>query len=359
MLLIGIDKTTINGIGITSINFKKLMVNDNVIWSREGTCISIPTNIPSQYQEVSYLKITDEQMFNTLSMGVKVCGGKMIPYCLLELHIRSACGDNSTPLNIEAYKQMLKQIKKYIYDRYGIILNFNDIGFKELEINCTFKLNEPFKEYEYLLERLIEVAPRRYKQALAIRNEDRNITEIKFLNKSANLKVYDKKYQLEEAYKIKINDDLIRIEYTFNRSQKVEDVFGTSKVNQLTDEAIRRYIVQAIENDLIKPIYKHIDEANKQLLKIARQYQKLYPRGWGKKFIADSRTLKITKKKKETDEIIEENKMLLVDNQQLKDIIKAVAKKKETAKRLYKEIECIKPSNATLKKLEYIHNNIN
>lgn len=335
------------------------MANENVIWSREGTTISIPTNIPGKYQEVSYLKITDEQMFNTLCMGVKLCGGKMIPYCLLELHIRSACGDNATPLNIEAYKRMIEQIRRYINDRYGVQLDFTDIGFKELEINCTFKLDTDFKEYEYLLERMIEVAPKRYKQALAIRNEERNITEIKFLNKSANLKVYDKKYQLEEAYKIKINDKLMRIEYTFNRSQKVEDVFTTSKVNLLSDEAIRSYIVQAIENDLIKPIYKHIEEANKQLLKIAKQYQKLYPRGWGKKFIADSRTLKITKKKKGTDEIIEDNKMLLIDNQQLKDIVTIISKDKRTAKKLCKEIECIKPSNATLKKLEYIHNNIN
>lgn len=347
LLLIGIDKTTINGIGVVNINFDKLMTNDNVIWSREGTIINIPTNVPNEYKEVSYLKITDEQMFNTLCLGVKVCGGKLITYCLLELHIRSACGDNSNPLNIEAYKHMLKQIRKYIIQRYGVTLDFSDIGFKELEINCTFKLDTDFKEYEYLLRRMNELAPKRYKDRAIYTDNENNIKEVVFFNKSANLKIYDKKKQLEEVYKIKINDNLMRIEYTFNRSQKVEDTFGTNKVNKLTDEAIREYIVQAIEKDLINPVYKHIEEANKQLLNKAKEYQKLYPRGgWGNRFIAEARTLMIN------------NKMLLVDNQQLKDIVTIISKDKRTVKRLYKEIECIKPSCATIEKLEYIHNNI-
>ena len=356
--MIGIDKTTINGIGVVNINFDKLMTNDNVIWSREGTIINIPTNVPNEYKEVSYLKITDEQMFNTLCLGVKVCGGKLITYCLLELHIRSACGDNSNPLNIEAYKHMLKQIRKYIIQRYGVTLDFSDMGFKELEINCTFKLDTDFKEYEYLLRRMNELAPKRYKdRAIYTDNED-NIKEVVFFNKSANLKIYDKKKQLEEVYKIKINDNLMRIEYTFNRSQKVEDTFGTNKVNKLTDEAIRGYIVQAIEKDLINPVYKHIEEANKQLVKKAKEYKKLYPCGWGVRFISDARNFKMTRKKKDSNELIEENKLLLIDNQQLKEIIDSEMKNKQSVKRLYKEIECIKPSCATIEKLEYIHNNI-
>ncbi len=356
--MIGIDKTTINNIGIISIDFKKLKSCDNVIWSKEGATISLQTNIPGQYQEVSYIKITDEHVFNTFNFGIKLNGGRMVTYCLIELHIRSLRGDNMNPLSMEAYKRMLQEVKQYISERYGIRLNFDDIGFKEIEINCTFKLDRDFKEYEYLLDRFLETAPKRYKDRARFTDNYNNIKEIVFFNKSAKLKVYDKKKQLHDVYKIKINDNLMRIEYTFNRSQKVEDVFGSNKVGLLTDEAVKEYIKEAIDKDLIKPLLNHVEEGNKELLKIAKKYQKLYPRGWGKRFIDDVRTLKIIKEYKEKDGIKVEERMLLVDNQQLKDVLNKIMKNKQSLKRLYKEIECIKATDGNLLKLEYIHDNI-
>ena len=171
--------------------------------------------------------------------------------------------------------------------------------------------------------------------------------EIVFYNESTKLKVYDKKFQLKEVYRIRIDEDLMRIEYTFKRPQKVETIFGTNKVNELTDEAIKEYIKKGIEKDLINPVYKHIKQADKQLLKVAEQYQKMYPRGgWGKLFITDAKSLEV------------DNKRLLIDNQQLKDIIDKIAKSRTTKKRLYKEIECIKATDGNLLKLEYIHDNI-
>lgn len=344
--MIGIDKTTINNIQIVSIDFKKLMTNDNVILSKEGTTLSLPTNITKQYQDVSYLKIIDEQVFNSFSFGIKLNNGNMIPYCFMELHIRSACGDNMNPLNIEAYKRMLEQIKQYVLERYGIRLNFDDIGFKELEINCTFKLDREFKEYQYLLDRIFEVIPKRYKDKARYTDENNNLKEIVFFNKSTELKVYDKKKQLEQVYKIKINDNLMRIEYTFNRSQKVEDALGTNKVNKLTDASIQEYVKKGIEKDIIRPLLNHVEQANKQLLKIAKQYQSMNKRSWGKLFILDAKSLEVN------------GKRLLVDNQQLKDVLNKIMKNKQSLKRLYKEIECIKATDGNLLKLEYIHNNI-
>lgn len=352
--MIGIDKTTINNIKIISIDFDKLIDEnkENVSVSRDGTTVPLPTNIPGQYKEVHEIRIKDNTAFNTFKFAIDTTCGRLKPYCLMTLNIRSVNGDNAKPLNIKEYKEMLEDVKEYVSKQYGIRLNFDDVGFKEIEINCTFKLDSSFEEYEYLLQRLVELAPKRYKvsEPQYIVDEEtgkRRIPEIVFYNDSTKLKVYDKKFQLKELYRIRIDDDLMRIEYTFKRPQKVETIFGTNKVNELTDEAIKEYIKKGIEKDLINPVYKHIKQADKQLLKVAEQYQKMYPRGgWGKLFITDAKSLEVDKKR------------LLIDNQQLKDIIDKIAKSRTTKKRLYKEIECIKATDGNLLKLEYIHDNI-
>lgn len=357
--MIGIDKTTINNIKIVSVDFDKLMTNNNVTVSRDGITASLPTNIPGQYKEVHEIRIKDGTAFNTFRFAINTTGGKFIPYCLMEIHIRSLCGDNMNPLNIEAYKRMLQQIRIYVADRYGIRLNFDNIGFKEIEINCTFELDREFKEYEYLLDRIYEVAPKRYKDKAKFHdNIDNSLKEIVFYNQSTELKVYDKKKQLKDVYKIKIDKNLMRIEYTFMRPQKVEDALGTSKVNELTDESIQDYIKKGIEKDIIKPLLKHVEKANKQLLKIAKEYKQKYPKQWAKRFIDKAPGFYMVNEIEVDGEIKEEKIMLLVDNQQLKDIVYKVASNKRTAKNLYKEIECIKQSDGSLNKLQYIQQNI-
>lgn len=356
--MIGIDKTTINNIGIISIDFKKLKEKkDNITIIKEGTTVPLPTDIPGQYEEVNYLKIRDKNMFNVFRFGMKkVGGGKMIVYCMMKLHIRPLRGDNMNPLNISEYKEMLQKIKSYMVTEYGIRLDFSNIGFAEMEINCTFKLDRKFEEYEYLLDRFRDVIPKRYKTKGKFEDDEDIFKELLFFNGSTKLKIYDKKKQLEEVYNKKIDDELMRIEYTFLTSDKVKSVFGSNKVKDMTDEDIQEYVKQGIEKDLFTPLLKYKKEADKELLKIAKEYQKEYPRQWGSKFITESKSLKMTKEVK--GETKEGKKLLLIDNQQLKNIVYKVAKDKRTAKKLYKQIECIKQSDGTLNKLQYIQQNI-
>ena len=228
--MIGINKATVNNIKILSVDFNKLNARDNVKISTNKERISLPTATGGT-KEVHSIKIKDGYVFDRFYCGIT---GMLHQFCVLELGVKDLCGDDMYPVNVEAYKRMLKQVRKYMDEVYGIKLNFDDVCLKEIEINNTFKLDRNFEEYEYLIEKFEKVAPKRYER------KEQELNGLELNNSLTTLRIYDKKYQLEHDHGLKVNDELMRIEYTFKTSDKIKAVFGTNKLNELTDEAIKQ-----------------------------------------------------------------------------------------------------------------------
>lgn len=165
---------------------------------------------------------------------------------------------------------MLERIKKYLENRYGLYMDFDNCYFGDIEINVTAVMDRQFIEYEYLLNNMAYLVPKSYKVAPFMDN-NRNYNQYEFFNGSVSAKIYDKTKQLREKFKISLDKQYMRIEYTLHSPTKVETSLGSKYVKDITDKAIIDYLHKMINRDLIAPIEKHIKDSNKKLLKMAKE----------------------------------------------------------------------------------------
>ena len=111
---IGLDKTVVSGFRIIRIDFKKLQKHDNVTIDKNGKY----TYLLEDGSSFRWLKIEDFHLFGVMCAGTKK--------------------------TVAEYQRMIKRIFQYLHDEYGVTVNFQNLKFSEMEINCTFELKEEF-----------------------------------------------------------------------------------------------------------------------------------------------------------------------------------------------------------------------
>jgi len=311
----GIDKTVLKGFELELIDKKKLQNNDNVILQEKNLGIYVK-DIDGTDISINYLKIIDDNMFNYLALGVKINKGVVISYSMIEISISELTDSNLKPLNVSEYRNMLKRIFRYIEDRYGLYMNLDKLYFDDIEMNVTSEMDMPFIEYEYLLSNMVYLVPRKYDISPHI-GKDRTVKQYEFFNNTVHGKIYDKTRQLSEKFKIKLDKQYMRIEYTLHGSKKIEKALGTRYVNKMTDKAIYDYLKDMINKDLIKPIQKHIETSNKKLLNMAIELKEKDSRKWAKMFLYTAIA--------EKEDIRNGALPLVIDIDQIKEIIKKVS----------------------------------
>lgn len=267
---IGIDKTVVKNLKAESIDISTLKNNDSeyvrVIASTESSFDYITTDGKSKVQNVL---INDRgNMFNTLSIGVKLNGNTKIQYVILDLAITSKGENNLIPLSIGAYKQRISEVAKYIGERYGIMLNEKESKLEKVELNATIEIDEKFNKYLRTLDILTSVAPNYYKQKERI-SIDNEVCIFKGSNKSISFKFYDKTKQLADVYNDETSKNVLRIEYTLKSAKKIIDVFGHNEVNKLTDTEIKEFIKNQFKKDFLEPYYKQQAINQKELVKLS------------------------------------------------------------------------------------------
>ena len=218
-----------------------------------------------------------------------------------------------------------------------------------MEMNVTITLESVFAEYEYLLELMAKLTPSKKRYSKDIHLYKKNeCTGIKLKNKSMTKKVYDKKKQLETEKEVKIvlDKEYMRIEDTLLHQNKIKDVFDTYNISEITDAAVMEYMKKSINEDLIKPLEKHIAEGNKKLLKIAKAENKNNNKKWIQSFIISALTETI------------KGVPILVDKQQILDTIKAIDKKNysRSIKRAAKDLDKLNGYIGNFEKLSEIKN---
>ena len=255
---------------------------------------------------------------------------------------------NLVPYTVEGFKVYTDKCIQYIEDRYGVRLHNNSYKGELMEMNITIELTEKFNNYSHLLELMAKLTPskKRYKAELYYDKEN-ECTGIKLKNKSMTKKVYDKKKQLETEKEVKIvlDKEYMRIEDTLLHQDKIKNVFNTYNISEITDTDVKEYMQKSINEDLIKPIEKHIEKGNKLLKKILKEEKAKNKTGYKRTFLLRAAALRD-----------EKGVPMVVDMEQIIELIKAESGKNfnRDMKKLQKDIEELGHLNNNFKKLSEI-----
>lgn len=235
---IGLDKTKVKAFTVTLIDFEKFKISKSVIYKEDVFGVAIQST-RGERLSFDYLKITDGFMFNTLTLGVKRNRGIINPYSFIEIHISHGDERNLKPVMIEEYHMLLKQIRDYIEDEYGVSIDFSEAKFEQVEVNITSSMEFEFEEYEYLLNQMIMLVPKRYSYSLCV-GKDRVTRQFNFYNQSTQGKIYDKTKQLREVHNINTDKQCMRIEYTLNKPSKIKTCLKSEFIYSIKDDDIKQ-----------------------------------------------------------------------------------------------------------------------
>lgn len=346
-MLIGLDKQVIKPT-VVGIDYQKLKGCNNAVISIEGNTVPIHDYVADMDREISHIHIVDGIMFNRLTIGTYKADIGIGLFCYLDISKMGADDCNLVPYTSDGFKIYANKCISYIEERYGVKLHNDRFKGENMEMNVTITLESKFNEYGHLLRLMRKAATggkKRYK-AYEYDDEDRETSGFKLYNKSMVKKVYDKKRQMEKEKEIKIvlDKEYMRIEDTLLDQNKIKNTFNTCYIADITDEDIRSYMMKSINEDLIKPIEKHIVESNKRLLKIGKEVHKENNKKWVSSFIISALTEEI------------KGVPILLDKQQVLDVIKAIDKKNysRTVKRAAADLEKLRKYEGNLQKLHEI-----
>lgn len=318
MEFIGIDKTIVKNFTAIKVDMDKLNSEGN---TDNVMCLRYCQNkynyfLENREDNFNLIKIKDNTMFNTLKIDVKKVGNNnFIQYAMLDMSIRQEGSNNLVPLTVDAYRQKIKAVFKYIGERYGIMCDISNLKFENIELNATLELDQEFNNYIRALSVLILVAPHTYKNRFIMINHVKNkVNQLEISNKSLKAKFYDKGEQLQEVYELDTHKNILRVEYTILTAEKMQDIFNHNELNKLTDQDIKQFIKSQFEKDFISRYNKFRDNSFKSLIKLAKQFQ-ANNKQWIKPFLLHLINIEL-----------ETKRPLLMDMLDLKDVVKALDK---------------------------------
>lgn len=276
----GLDRTVLRNIDILEIDLNKARLHD--------VKIDLSSN-PQGYKiddiTIDRLEIKDNIVFDKLILDYAISNGVRNYYCELELTLSTIGQDhnNKIPLSMYEYINKLDVITQYIDNTYGVRIDIENTRFKEVEINITGEMEYPYKGYDTIFRAIAlgrnkkrySVAPIIYlNQSLELRNADNK--------RSFRLKIYDKTTQL----KTKGGNDknLLRIEYVLKSYDVIQSKLGASKVLDITDDIIKEFLNEYIQEDIFNAVERYIHMSNKELKALYKQVKSECKRGFVKEF---------------------------------------------------------------------------
>lgn len=193
-----------------------------------------------------FLKISDHKCFGVLRAGVTMtqCGKR--DYARLDITIGTPEQGNLQNKTVSEYHEIISSAFQYLGNEYGIFVDTDGLKFSEMEINCTFVLEEEFYKYRRPLQLMMFLLPKSFRKITQVSNvnneQSRFETETFYRgNSSMEVKIYDKKKHLEETISYRANDNLMRIELILKTPQKIKEVFETNLVWKLTDDKVNNF----------------------------------------------------------------------------------------------------------------------
>lgn len=270
LMYFGLDKTVVKNISIKSVDLEhleKLAHDGSITFFRDKANIN---------NYLNRLQIVDSH-FGILTSGYKVNGGRIVPYLFIDINKPRVESNNLVPQSINTYvKHYLVGLQDYIKKAYRLDLDFEKVKFEKMEINCTFKLNEPYENYHNVFKFMMDNAPKTYKLRDTRAEHGTGVTSYYVKNNSIQCKIYNKLIDLEHlGCEVNMHEDVCRIEYTLLSSEKIESVFGTSEVSEIKQEQLKEFFLKQFEKDFIKTTDKAIKEQQKLVNKTLAEKKKV------------------------------------------------------------------------------------
>lgn len=281
---IGLDRTIIGNFEITGIDFERALS-----FSEEK--VSIECSGENLYylkdgHAFSRLKIVDNYMFGVCTVYMKCMNGTRFVYASMDISIGTVRETNFQNQTMEEFKLRLGTIREYLVNKYGVVADFMQAKFRNLEINVTLPLDHKFKEYHRVFNLMMyNVVLRNSKPTLEFKTENKKnaeqeVTGICKKNNCLEVKVYDKARQLREQNKANLSGEYMRLEIKLLTTQKIREVFGTNQVYQITNKMIEQYFEKQCRKLLIKPYEKWKKKNREQLKKIMEEHRGKSERNW-------------------------------------------------------------------------------
>lgn len=281
---IGLDRTIIGNFEITGIDFERAL-------SFSEKKVSIECSGENLYylkdgHAFSRLKIVDNYMFGVCTVYMKCMNGTRFVYASMDISIGTVRETNFQNQTMEEFKLRLDTIREYLVNKYGVVADFMQATFKNLEINVTLPLKHKFKEYHRVFNLMMyNVVLRNSKPTLEFKaenkkNAEQEVTGICKKNNCLEVKIYDKARQLREQNKADLLGEYMRLEITLLTTRKIREVFGTNRVYQITNKMIEQYFEKQCRKLLIKPYEKWKEKNREQLKKIMEEHRGKSERNW-------------------------------------------------------------------------------
>lgn len=194
----------------------------------------------------------------------------------LELSVNNDEYHNLNCSTIDEIKKRVKDIERYLADNLGILVNFDDIKIKSIEINKTFELDNNYDSYHRVMKTLIYLLPQRLSKEKSIYRNNENTYTFYSGNASEKLKIYNKTKQLNDKYLINLENKYVRFEITLtNDSGKIKNIFKTAILWSIDDEQINEYFNNFVLKNILAPFVKHKKYSHKMVQQfIISEYKK-------------------------------------------------------------------------------------
>lgn len=278
----------ISNFRIESIDFTKLSTHENVTLDKEGKFVY---NLKDG-SGFRWLKIVDNHFFGTLIAGTRKAKRFKQDFAKLDITIGISQGSNLQNQLLMDYKKHIFKVFDYLYKEYGISADYTEIKFNLMEINCTFEIDYMFHEYHRILKLIMFNLPQTYKKIGQIQTANKKKYRLESEtfyrgNSSMELKIYDKKKQIEQVYHKTIQNNFMRIEIVLKKTQKIKEVFHTNLLREMTDEQINEFYMKQFKKLIEIPFYKWKYDNDKKIYHmILNSKRKRY---WINNFLRDCR----------------------------------------------------------------------
>lgn len=232
-----------------------------------------------------WLKIEDFYLFGVMCAGTKKTTQIKQDYARMDIFVGEGSQGNLQNKMVVEYQRMIKRIFQYLYEEYGVTVRLQNLKFSEMEINCTFELKEEFYKYHRVLRLMMFNLPKSFKklgQISGINKSKQRMEAETFYrgNSSTEVKIYDKKKQLEQTIHFCLEENIMRIEFILKNSQKIKEVFDSTLVSDLTDEKINQFYYQQFIRLFLKPYRRWQIENGNQLKNMIIYHKNKNKRFW-------------------------------------------------------------------------------
>ena len=294
--MFGVDKHNVGSFFISRTHdFEKLFSHDNIKTNtRPGSKkMKLYDENTGEAFEFQCITINKDERFETLHLGVKKIGESVKEYVTLNVFIEDDEDGtaNLVPLMQNEVIKQQEDVLKYIKEKYGLNLGYEDARYTFMEINKTIELSEDVENYHEVLEYIKLVAPAKYRRKTEDTDKYNEINLISLQNNSVKIKIYNKTKQLKEYKDIEVDKFYMRIEICLKDSRKIKNAFGTTLVKEIDDEMMLDYYMKVVKIDIFDRFENQIKKSKAELKKELKSQKKEDAKKYPKMFIVGACSL--------------------------------------------------------------------